>query len=93
MPFISTRKKPRHDLRFFYSQNYPSAPERYSELLKDTSLPNAIRKGVLYNLGCSYKQLGDYAKAESHFCKLLNLGEPTGKNQTAYLYAAEYRDG
>lgn len=75
--------------RFFYLRNYPTAVERYSELLKDTALSDEIRKDVLYNLGYSYQQLGDYAKAESHFRQLLEIGEPTGKNQTAYLYYAQ----
>ncbi len=79
-------------IHVLYSQNYPTAAERYSELLKDTSLPNEIRKDVLSNLGYSYKKLGDYAKAENHFHKLLELDESTGKNQTAYLYAAGYHD-
>lgn len=75
--------------RFFYSRNYSPAAERYSELLKDTSLSGEIRKDVLYNLGYTYQQLGDHAKAESYFRQLLELGEPTGKNQTAYLYYAQ----
>lgn len=74
---------------FFYAQAYPKAAESYSELLKDTSLPDETRKDVLYNLGYSYQKLGDYAKAESYFRQLLELGEPTGVKQTAYLYYAQ----
>ena len=74
---------------FFYAQAYPKAAESYSELLKDNALPDEAKKDVLYNLGYSYQQLGDYAKAESYFRTLLELGEPTGKNQTAYLYYAQ----
>ena len=73
---------------FFFARAYPKAAESYSELLKDDSLPNETRKDVLYNLGYSYQQLGDYAKAERYFRSLLEMGEPTGKNQTAYLYYA-----
>ncbi len=75
--------------RFFYSRNYSTATERYSELLKDTSLSAEIRKDVLYNLGYAFQQLADYAKAESYFRQLLEQGEPTGKNRTAYLYYAQ----
>ena len=74
---------------FFYARAYPKAAESYSELLKDNALPDEAKKDVLYNLGYSYQQLGDYAKAESCFRKLLELGEPTGQRQTAYLYYAQ----
>lgn len=74
---------------FFYAQAYSKAAESYSELLKDTSLPDEAKKDVLYNLGYSYQKLGDYAKAESYFRNLLEMGEPTSKNQTAYLYYAQ----
>lgn len=75
--------------RFFYAQDYLKASGSYSELLKDTSLSEESRKDALYNLGYSYQQLGDHAKAERYFRELLELGEPTGRNQNAYLYYAQ----
>ncbi len=75
--------------RLFYAQNYPGAASRYAELLKDRSLASDARKDALYNLAYSYKELGESAKAESSFRELLELGEPTGKYQNAYLYYAQ----
>lgn len=74
---------------FFYAQAYPIAIESYSDLLKGNALPDEMKKDVLYNLGYAYQQLGDYAKAESHFRELLEMGEPSGRNKTAYLYYAQ----
>ncbi len=75
--------------RYFYAQAYPRAADSYADLLKDNSLTDEPRKDVLFNLGYAYKELGDYAKAESAFRQLLELGEPKGKNQMAYLYYAQ----
>ncbi|MPR33501.1 OmpA family protein [Salmonirosea aquatica] len=75
--------------RSFYAQDYPNAAQRYSELLKDNSLSDEIKKNVLYNLGYSYQKLGDFAKAESHFRELLEMGEPAETNRNAYLYYAQ----
>lgn len=87
--YAQTGSKKQQADHFFYARAYPKAAESYSELLKDNALPDEAKKDVLYNLGYSYQQLGDYAKAESYFRTLLELGEPTGKNQTAYLYYAQ----
>ncbi len=75
--------------REFYAQNYPIAAISYAELLKDRSLADEARRDALYNLAYAYKELGDFAKAESSFRQLLELGEPTGKYQNAYLYYAQ----
>ena len=75
--------------RLFYAQNYPGAASGYAELLKDRSLTGEARKDALYNLAYAYKELGESAKAESSFRQLLELGEPTGKYQNAYLYYAQ----
>ena len=75
--------------RSFYAQDYARAAESYSELLKDNALSEEVKKDLLYNLGYSYKQVGDYAKAERYFRELLELREPAGKHQTAYLYYAQ----
>jgi outer membrane protein OmpA-like peptidoglycan-associated protein len=74
---------------FFYAQEYLKATESYSELLKDNLLSGEEKKDVLFNLGYSYQQVGDHAKAERYFQELLELGEPTAKHQTAYLYYAQ----
>ncbi|WP_373513239.1 carboxypeptidase regulatory-like domain-containing protein [Persicitalea sp.] len=73
----------------FYAQDYPSAAASYADLIKDRSLAGEARKDVLFNLAYAYKELGDFAKAESSFRQLLELGEPTGKNKVAYLYYAQ----
>ncbi len=75
--------------RYFYAQDYPRAATRYADLLKDNSLAGDSRRDVLFNLGYTHKELGDYAKAGNTFRQLLELGEPTGKNQMAYLYYAQ----
>lgn len=75
--------------RLFYAQNYPGAASSYAELLKDRSLAGDARKDALYNLAYAYKELGESAKAESSFRELLELGEPAGKYQNAYLYYAQ----
>ena len=87
--YAQTGSKKQQADHFFYARAYPKAAESYSELLKDNALPDEAKKDVLYNLGYSYQQLGDYAKAESYFRTLLELGEPTGKKQAAYLYYAQ----
>jgi outer membrane protein OmpA-like peptidoglycan-associated protein/tetratricopeptide (TPR) repeat protein len=73
----------------FYAQAYPRAIEGYTALLKDASLTTEARKEILFNLGYSYKEVGDYSKAVSAFAELLNMGPLTDKNHIAYLYFAQ----
>lgn len=76
--------------RYFYAQSYARAIAGYTELLNDNSQSKENLKGILFNLAYSYKEVGDYPKAESVYQQLMNLGgELTGTDKEAYLYYAQ----
>ncbi|GAB3176877.1 OmpA family protein [Telluribacter humicola] len=75
--------------RSFYSQLYGRAINSYVQLLRNDSINTDNRRDILYNLGYSYKEVGDMPKAETIFKQFLEAGTPSPRHQQAYLYYAQ----